>query len=174
MFDKYLNNKNKLIATITRVILFFVLFLISLAIIYFLFAKINFVNPYTYILSKSFENKYSVETYSDYSGFNIMSESINILDVCTGWFELAVFIALIIATIDVSIKRRIIGILILIPLFLLFNFARIYIIVESLLKFNYLYVDVLHTILFKAGLVLFFCLFYYIWLKRSTEEKVNL
>jgi exosortase/archaeosortase len=69
----------------------------------------------------SFDDTHVITPYSNNTGFFIDTEFINIRDVCTGWFELAVFLSLILATIDVCWKKRILGAIILIPLFLVFN-----------------------------------------------------
>ena len=170
-FEKYLNHDDKKVQLFSRIVIFLSLFFVSLFIIYFLFSFLNFQKPYSWILIKSFENSHTVVPYDDLTGFMIQDEMINIQDVCTGWFELAVFISLIIATIDVSLKKRLYGILILIPTFLVFNFTRIYVIVLSLIYLDVGFVDILHTILFKVGLFIFFGLFYYLWLKISTKIK---
>jgi len=168
-YDKYLQSKNKKTAIMSRLILFAIIFGISLTVFYYLFSLINFASAYSFILSFAFNNGYYVAPFDAGAGFYINAEQINIQDVCTGWFELAVFISLIIATIDVYWKKRLCGVLILIPLFFLFNFTRIYLIILALLYLNYNIVDVFHTILFKAGLFIFFGIYYYFWLKISTN-----
>lgn len=167
MFENYLANNNKYIRFYSRFVLFIITFSLSLSIFYLLFSQIDFVKPYTSVLANAFEKQYVITRNDAGTGFLIFSEPINILDVCTGWFELAVFISLILATIDRTIINRLVGILILIPLFLVFNFSRIYLVVDAIVKINYEYVEIIHTILFKVGLFLFFCIFYYLWLKLS-------
>ncbi len=170
MFFHYFKTDNKIYNLIFRIIYFLVLFFIFLGIFYFLFNQIDFITGYTLMEIYSFDDTHVITPYSNNTGFLIDTEFINIRDVCTGWFELAVFLSLILATIDVCWKKRILGAIILIPLFLVFNFTRIYIIIFSLLNYDINFVDILHTLLFKLGLFMFFATYYYVWLKISTTK----
>ncbi len=163
-YKSYLNSSSYLTRLIARIIGFSIIFAVSLCILYLLFGQINFVAPYTYILFVIFSPFYLATVNSNYDGLIIGGNTINVLDVCVGWFELAVFISLILATIDTSLRKRISAILILIPSFLLFNLTRMIVIIYGILNWNLTVVDFLHTLLFKVGLFVFFISFYSIWL----------
>ncbi len=106
-------------------------------------------------------------------GLQISQMTINILDVCTGLFELSVFLALIFANLLVSFKYKFYGALALLFLFLFFNLIRILLMIFLLSNVNINIVNVLHTIVFKLGFFLLFIYFYYIWLIISQNLQKN-
>jgi len=171
-FEKIKQNK------IQHFFLFLILFLLFLFVFILLTNNLDLSKPYAILTSKIlFANNqsniifYTGENYSLAIGNNI----INILSVCTGLFELCVFLALIFGNLLVSWKNKFVGALFLIVLFFYFNLIRIIVMIWLLQNVNLQVVDVLHTILFKLGFFIFFIFFYYIWLIKSqnTEKKVK-
>jgi len=150
--------------------LFVVLFFIFLGLFYLISLPIDLSKPYATI-SSFFLNNIGVNNTIFFNGINyglqISKMQINILDVCTGLFELSVFLALIFANLLVNFKNKLLGALLLIILFLFFNLIRILLMVYLLSNVNIFVVDILHTIVFKLGFFLFFLYFYYIWLTIS-------
>jgi exosortase/archaeosortase family protein len=167
----YLEHKNKKIQTITRIFLFFLLFLVFFSIIYFVFSFFNFSSLYVPVLENIFKQNYDVLVMKNYDGLIIKGKNIFISNECNANFELAVFIALILATFIVSWKRRFIAIVFLLPLIYLFNLFRIYIIIFGILNWSLNSVNLLHTLLFKIGFFVFFGIFYYLFLYFATKNN---
>ena len=106
-------------------------------------------------------------------GLLVFNSEINILDVCTGLFELCVFVSLILANLKVNVKNKFIGLLILLAIFFYFNVVRIMAMIFLIGFFNLHLVNILHTIFFKLGFFILFIFFYYVWLIYSESyEKV--
>jgi exosortase/archaeosortase family protein len=153
---------------------FLVLFLILLFIFWLITKPINLSFIYSSLTSNiltSHNISNTIIASGPDFGLQIGSMNINILDVCTGLFELCVFLSLIFATLIVNLKSKLYGALILIFLFLFFNLVRILAMIWLLMNVNIYVVDVLHTILFKIGFFIFFILFYYIWLNISKRNN---
>ena len=153
---------------------FLFLFLIFLLFFWLITLPINL--SYTYSsLTSNILTSHDISNTIIFSGQNyglqIGSMAINILDVCTGLFELCVFLALIFANLLVTWKSKIYGCVCLIVLFLFFNLTRILAMIWLLSNVNIYLVDVLHTILFKIGFFIFFILFYYVWLELSKKNN---
>lgn len=159
----------------TKHILFFgILFSVLLFIFWLVTKNISISKPYAILASKIL-NSQGISNYVFHSGghygLQIGKMSVNILDVCTGLFELIVFLALIFANLLVSFKNKLIGSLIALVLFFYFNLIRILIMVWLLTNVNIYVVDVIHTLLFKVGFFIFFVFFYYIWLSLCNNEE---
>jgi len=166
-FGKIKENKIK------HLIFFSILFFILLFVFWLITKGVIISKPYA-ILASQILNSQGISNYvfytGTYYGLQVGSMSVNILSVCTGLFELIVFLALIFANLVVSFRNKIFGSLVLIVLFFYFNLIRIIIMVWLLMTVNIYVVDVLHTLLFKLGFFIFFVLYYYVWLNLSNKE----
>jgi len=167
-----LNDKNKKTAIISRIIIFILIFIVFFLILYGIFSLFNFSAIYVNSLMSIFDKNNIIVGFNDYSGFMLNGENIFVSKDCSGAFELAVFLALILATFEVSWRKRLYGILILIPLFFIVNFLRIYIIVYGIVHWPLGTVNILHTLLFKVGFFLFFVAYYYIWLYVFSKKEL--
>ncbi len=166
MLEKIKENKFLHFAT------FIILFLIILGLLSLIPESPQVSKVYAIITSNILSaNGYENEMFftGDSYGLKVKDIAVNIGEVCTGLFELFVFLALIFATLVVDIKKKIIGSLILIGLFFFLNLVRIYTMIMLFLYANPFVTDVLHTVLFKFGFFIFFVLFYYLWLSHSTK-----
>jgi len=167
-FEKIKNN------LFLHILIFLLLFLILLLIFWTLSKNIDLSKFYSNITANILNSK-GIKTeiiFNDtHYGIFVNNMTINILETCTGLFELCVFLALIFATLTVSFKYKIFGAFFLIILFFVFNEIRILIMVYLFETTNIFVVDVLHTILFKVGFFLFYIFFYYIWLNISQSER---
>lgn len=157
-----------------HLIFFVIIFLVFLSIFYLVTLPIDLSKPYALITSKVLLNL-NVNNFVYYNGINygiqISEMKINILDVCTGLFELCVFLALIFANLLICLKYKLYGAIVLIILFLFFNLIRILFMIYLLFNVNIFVVDILHTIIFKVGFFLLFLYFYYIWLTISENAQ---
>lgn len=164
--------ENKLLHFTTFVILFLIILgLLSLIPESPEISKVYATITSNVLSTNGFENEmfFTGDSY----GLKVKDVAVNIGEVCTGLFELFVFLALIFATLVVNIKKKIIGSLILIVLFFFLNLIRIYLMIMLFLYANPFVTDVLHTVLFKLGFFIFFVLFYYLWLTYSTKKGVS-
>jgi len=158
------NGKSKKSLTIfSKIFVFLISFLFAFLVLYFIF---EYFNLYYYVslffsylvynfFSASFQNVTLVGTTVDFSTFQI-----NITDVCSGAYELIVFISLIFACFEIKLWKRAVGILGYILAFVIFNFVRIVIVIYSLGILDLMSVDILHTVLFKFGFWIFTLLFF--------------
>ncbi len=178
MINLQLNNlflkikENKLLHFASFIILFlFILGLLSLIPESSGISKVYAIITSNVLSANDFENEmfFTGDSY----GLKLNNLAVNIGEVCTGLFELFVFLALMWATLVVNIKKKIIGSLILIGLFFFLNLVRIYVMIMLFLFANPNVTDVLHTVLFKFGFFIFFVLFYYLWLTFSTKQGVS-
>lgn len=152
---------------------FIILFLIILGLLSLIPESPQVSKVYAIITSNILSaNGYENEMFftGDSYGLKLEEVAVNIGEVCTGLFELFVFLALMWATLVVNIKKKIVGSLILICLFFFLNLVRIYTMIMLFLYANPFVTDVLHTVLFKFGFFIFFVLFYYLWLVHSTRR----
>lgn len=160
-----------------HIIFFIILFFIIFGVLYFITLPIDLSKSYSIITSVILTNL-DINNFVFYNGLNyglqISEMQINILDVCTGLFELCVFLALILANLLINWKYKLYGVLIFVILFLIFNLIRILLMIYLLSNVNIFVVDILHTIIFKLGFFLFFLYFYYVWLTVSEDlQKRN-
>ena len=158
------NGKSKKSLTIfSKIFVFLISFLFAFLVLYFIF---EYFNLYYYVslffsylvynfFSASFQNVTLVGTTVDFSTFQI-----NITDVCSGAYELIVFISLIFACFEIKLWKRVVGILGYILAFVIFNLVRIVIVIYSLGILDLMSVDILHTVLFKFGFWIFTLLFF--------------
>lgn len=84
---------------------------------------------------------------------------------CIGWKSMLCFIALIFATLDARMKKRIMGIVIGIPIIYLGNLFRIMIVVLIERNFGLEAAMVFHDWLWQAGLITLVIMLWLIWLK---------
>lgn len=89
----------------------------------------------------------------------------------TGWKSLYVLAALAIATPIVSYRKKIKFLSIGLPLIFLINFLRVITTIVISLKFGFQYFELLHTILWREGLILAVIAIWVIWLLK---EKHNI
>jgi exosortase/archaeosortase family protein len=164
IWAKIYNNK------VYHMLAFFFLFLIILCLLSFLTRNLNLSYFYSYIIHNLLNNL-NISNELFFNGINhgllVFDSEINILEVCTGLFELCVFVALIFANLKVSFRNKFIGLIFLLFLFFYFNIIRIFAMIFLIGFVNLNLVNVLHTIFFKLGFFIFFIFFYYAWLVYS-------
>lgn len=165
--------KKILVNRVYHTLTFLILFLILLLILYYSTKPLELSYFYSSIVQNLLLNL-NIQNELFFNGLNygliVFDNEINIVSVCTGLFELCVFVALIFANLKVSFKNKIIGLLFLLILFLYFNLIRILVMIFLLGFANLNLVDVLHTLFFKLGFFVFFVFFYYIWLIYSDRD----
>jgi exosortase/archaeosortase family protein len=83
---------------------------------------------------------------------------------CIGWKSVLAFIALVLATLGASMKKRILGIAIGVPLIYLGNLARIIIVVLVERSYGLEAARVFHDWLWQAGLIALVLLLWLAWL----------
>lgn len=86
---------------------------------------------------------------------------------CTGWKSMIAFVALVIATLGVSLRKRAIGIAVGIPLIYLGNLARILLVVMAEAVYGYDAALFIHDWLWQAGLIALVLVLWIIWLRSD-------
>lgn len=89
----------------------------------------------------------------------------------TGWKSMYALVALVIATPVIAWKKKLKFLGIGLPLVFLINYLRIVTTILIALKFGWNYFDVIHTFLWREGLILAVVAIWYVWLRK---EKYNI
>jgi len=84
----------------------------------------------------------------------------------TGWKSMYALAALAIATPFIAWKKKLKFLYIGIPLVFALNYLRIVSTIIISLKFGFQYFDIVHTVLWREGLILVIVAIWYIWLRR--------
>ena len=89
-----------------------------------------------------------------------------IIDLCSGSLELLIMAAIIFATWDAPLKKRVYGFLMGTAFILLVNPVRIAVTLLFAVYGGWSFADLVHGILFKLALLIVIAGFYYIWYYR--------
>lgn len=84
----------------------------------------------------------------------------------TGWKSMYALAALTIATPLIAWKKKLKFLCIGIPLVFLLNYIRIVSTIVIALKYGFQYFDVVHTVLWRDGLILLIVVILFVWLRR--------
>ncbi len=86
---------------------------------------------------------------------------------CTGWKSMLCFIALVFASLGVSMRKRLLGVAVGIPLIYLGNIARIIVVVGIESAYGLLAAKVFHDWLWQAGLIALVLVLWLGWLRSD-------
>lgn len=98
-------------------------------------------------------------------------QTIIISYLCTGLIELTLIVSLILGSIGIPLKKRIIGAIISIPLTYFFNTIRIITTINAIISLEVQIVDLLHNILFRVTLFTVIVGIYFVWFSWATKNK---
>ena len=87
----------------------------------------------------------------------------------TGWKSMYALFALTIAT-PTIFKRKIRFLSICLPTIFLINFLRIITTILISLRYGFQYFEIIHTLLWREGLILAVVLIWYLWLRKSYSK----
>jgi exosortase/archaeosortase family protein len=90
----------------------------------------------------------------------------------TGWKSLYALAALTIATPSATIKRKAKFLAVVLPLLFVLNFTRILTTILVAVNYGFQYFEIVHTLLWREGLILVVVLLWYLWL-RGIKYKVK-
>lgn len=153
-------------------ILFFVFFFLSFSIILTPFE--NNLKEFTgnntiFLLKLQGHNIHNQGFYENnreisYSFFvNDLKEPINIVGLCTGTLEIIILVGAILATLGISFKKKLIGIIIGIIVGIIFNLLRIFVTINIILFNNIEFAEFMHDFLFRIILFVYITGFYVVW-----------
>ncbi len=91
---------------------------------------------------------------------------------CTGWKSMLAFVALVIATLGVSLRKRALGIAVGIPLIYLGNLARILLVVMAEAAYGYDAALFIHDWLWQAGLIALVLVLWLGWLRYDSIRSM--
>jgi len=89
----------------------------------------------------------------------------------TGWKSMYALAALAIATPLVVWKKKLKFLAIGVPLIFLINYLRIVTTILIALRFGWQYFEVVHTLIWREGLILAVVAIWYIWLRKTGKAK---
>jgi len=166
--------KNKTLKTIAIFIIKFNLLAIPLWILIYL----NFSLPGLQIfLASAIQNSlkiFGIETIRDGYFLGLMANSnIRTIEInmdCTGWKSAYALFALAIAT-PVASNKKFKFLIIALPSIFLINFFRVLSTIFIAYRFGFQHLEIVHTILWREGLILAVVLIWYLWLRK---EKYNI
>ena len=154
-------------------ILWFIIKLNILVIPLYLLTAINFTFPqFQSALARALGGALNSLGYSavvkDYyigisSGYTIANFEINI--DCTGWKSMYTLVALAIAT-PLDQKKKLKFLAIALPAIFILNFVRILLTIALAFQYGFQYLDIVHTLLWREGLIFSVLAIWYIWLRR--------
>ncbi len=153
-------------------ICFFVVFYLLCTIFY---SHINYFFGYfsSFLLKAIFgvSNTFVFDSYITISQIYIplLSQPIEIGFLCCGIIEFCLLSSAILASKGISIKKRVAGFLLSIPLIILFNLFRITITIIIVLHSSQGFAEFIHGFLFRVFLVILVVGFYYLWFKHSSK-----
>ncbi len=159
----YNKKKNNFVLTLSSKLIFFLgLFLISFVLLYVLFVYSGLYNNLSGFFAQTVYNHFSYNSDITLAGTTIDFKAfeINITSVCSGVYELIVFLALIFACFEIKLWKRVVGALFYFVFFVVFNFIRMITVIYSFAYFDLFSVDLLHTLLFKFGFFIITFLFF--------------
>ncbi len=175
-------NKTKKFQTLRKGFIFLLLFLLFFVFIYiilgysFLYDYINYFFGITsnFIINHIF-GIVTTFSYNIIDGASVITIAsldypIYINFLCTGILEFALLASAILASTSVSWKKRLIGVLLAIPLVILFNIIRISFTTYLITALNLSWASFFHGFLFRFFLVIIVLGFYWLWLKRCTRD----
>ncbi len=97
---------------------------------------------------------------------NEIMTDIAIDSACTGYRSMFAFAGLVFAYPRVPMKKRLYGLLMGIPIIYAVNIARVVSTIMAAVWFGKGYIDVVHTILWREGLIFIILILWIIWLKK--------
>jgi len=109
---------------------------------------------------------YNACNVSDISGSNF-KQPVCISWDSTGWKSMYALVALAIATPAVAWRKRLKFLAIGIPIIFLINYLRIVTTILIALKFGWQYFEVVHTLIWREGLILAVVAIWYLWLRKT-------
>lgn len=164
--DIYNNFKNNEI--IKYVGIYFV-FIISFIFLYIsLKVQLNFINNYTAYILSSLLNFIGIT--SSYYGSNVIASdfSINVIDECTGLYEILVYSACVLAY-PTSVNNKTIGIVAGTPLLLTVNmFRMIFLTIIGIWHSNFF--NLFHYIIWQITLIIFVALVLLMWIFKVVKK----
>ena len=136
-----------------------------------LFISIH-ANASAYTLSLLGTNAH-VEMEGTESVLYVQDKVIVISALCTGWFEIALLIAAILATITATRRQQLVGIIMAIAGGFLFNQVRIVFSIQQILHTNLVTAELTHDVLFRLFMMIVVVGLYAGWLKWIQAERDN-
>ena len=94
-----------------------------------------------------------------------------ISELCTGILEFSIAASAILATVEVSWKKRILGVIGAGIATAVFNFARITLVLLALISFGIQRAELAHDVLFRVSLLLVIIGYYALWFYLSSRKK---
>jgi exosortase/archaeosortase family protein len=88
---------------------------------------------------------------------------INIIGLCTGVLEIIILIGAILATLGISLKKKLIGVGVGIVVGIIFNLLRIFITINIILFNSIEFAELMHGVLFRIILFVYITGFYIVW-----------
>ena len=116
-------------------------------------------------------NSFGYQTTLEENIISFPNYDIRISELCTGLLELIILISAIIASIIVSLKKRLLGVMGAIAFVYVINLLRIIISINIILNGNLQAAEFAHDLLFRISLIVVIVGFYGIWFWFATNQK---
>ena len=93
--------------------------------------------------------------------------------LCTGLFETALIVSLILGSFGIKWRKRIIGAVLAVIAVQLFNFLRIIITINSIISQSIETAELVHDVFFRISLLFALALIYYIWFSWAGNTEIT-
>jgi exosortase/archaeosortase family protein len=175
-FKKDLKNKKEH----KKALFFLFLFILVFSLSYLLFAKspvsgyINyFFGFFSSVLLSVFgaSNSFVFDSLTKTSSILVsnLKEPIVISFLCSGILEFSLLISAILSSVGISLKKRIFGALLAIPVIIFFNLTRIVVTSLIIINDNLSFANFVHGFLFRLFLIIIVIGTYYVWFRINTK-----
>ncbi len=104
---------------------------------------------------------------------SVQKSSIQLSELCTGMLETILLAAAILASVEISWKKRVVGIVAGIFAAQAFNLVRVVATIENIISTSQAFAELTHDVLFRLSLLVVIAGFYFVWLKWALGEKPN-
>lgn len=114
-----------------------------------------------------------VESDGNESILYVQDKVIVISALCTGWFEIALLIAAVLATLTATRRQQLFGIIIALLGGFLFNQIRIVFSIQQILHTDLVVAELTHDVLFRFFMMVVVVGLYALWLKWVKQDDVR-
>ena len=163
-----------------KALFFLFLFILVFSISYLLFAKSPLSGYINYFFGFSSSVLLSVLGASNSFVFDSVTKTSTILVsnltepivisfLCSGTLEFCLLISAILSSVGISLKKRIVGAFLAIPIIIVFNLTRIVVTSLIIINGNLSFANFVHGFLFRLFLIIIVIGTYYVWFRINTK-----
>jgi exosortase/archaeosortase family protein len=163
-----------------KALFFLFLFILFFSVSYLIFGKTliaGYINYFYGFLSSAILSVFGIANTFVFDSVNQISkilvsglaEPITITFLCSGILEFCLLISAILASVGISVRKRVVGALLAVPIVIVFNIIRIVFTSIIIVNGNLSFANFVHGFLFRVFLVIIVIGTYYFWFTKNTK-----